>query len=113
MLQIVGQDADQPYAQAHRGIPALVHDPLEVLGGQPAHELQGLFVHGVVVPGQQVTGVDPHLGDLRGAVPVPRVPARQIEPEALLPVLREPDLVEPRGVRDMVVLDAGEVPDQP
>ncbi len=71
VLQIVGQDADQPYSEGDRGIPALVHDPLEVLGGQPAQELQRLFVHGVVVPGQQVAGVDPHRRPSRSCARTP------------------------------------------
>ncbi len=70
-------------------------------------------MHRVVVAGQQAGGVDPHLGDLRGAVPVPGVVAGQPEAEALLPLPGQPHLVEPEGVGDMVVLDAGEVPDQP
>ncbi len=39
--------------------------------------------------------------------------AGQVESEGLLEVLGEPDLVQAEGVGDVVVLDPGEMPDQP
>ncbi len=73
VLQIVGQDADQPDAQGDRRIPALVHDPVVVLRRQSAQVRQRLVVHGVVVPGELPGRLDPHLADLRRGVAVARV----------------------------------------
>ncbi|GAA3127110.1 hypothetical protein GCM10017687_47300 [Streptomyces echinatus] len=95
------------------GVPAFVHDTLQVLGGQGAQDAEGLFVDGVVVPGQLLGRLDADLRDLGRAVPVAGVVPGQVEAEAFHPVLREPDLVEVEGVGDVVVLHPGEVPDQP
>ena len=54
VLEIVVEHADQPYAERHGRIPALVDDPVEVRLAQPRHIAGGLLVHVVVVVAEQV-----------------------------------------------------------
>ena len=71
-----------------------------------------VLVDGVVVA-HQLRGGRPHGRDLVGAVAVAGVPGVERQPEPLHPALGGPDLLGPEGVGQVVVLDAGQVPDQP
>jgi len=54
MLQAVGDHADQPDTQRHRRVPGLIHDPVQACVRDPASQPNGLLVHRVVVPGEQI-----------------------------------------------------------
>jgi len=108
VLQGVRDHADQPHGERHRRVPPAVHDPRQVGVGDAADQLDRLFVHRVVVAGKH-GGAGPDAGDLRGAVPVPDVVPGQ--PELCLPL--RPRLCHSERVRHVVVLHAGQVPDQP
>ena len=112
MLDVVVRDADQADAERDRGIPPAVDDPVQVGLADPVEVPQGLLVHGVVVPRQQV-GVRADRGDLVAALPVPGGVRGEREPEPRDPALRRPDLLDARDVGDVVVLHPREVPDQP
>ena len=111
VLGAVVDHADQPHAQRHRRVPALVHDPVQVRVGDPGDQPDGLLVHRVVVPGEQVRRGHGDQGHLLRAVAVPGVVRleRQLEPLAVLgPYLRHAE-----RVRHVIVLHPGQVPDQP
>src|SRR6266545_4796024 len=112
VLEVVADDAHQPHAQRHRRVPCLVDDAAQVGVAETLEIADRLLVDGVVVAQQQLLG-GPHGGDLVGPVPVAGVQRVQRQAEPLDPVLRGPDLLDPRGVGDVVVLDARQVPDQP
>ena len=54
MLQVVGEHADQPYAQGDRRIPALVDDAVEPIGGDAVEQLSRSARHGFVVCDEHV-----------------------------------------------------------
>ena len=76
------------------------------------HVAKGRLLDRVVVA-EQGDRVGGHGHDLLGPVPVPGVGDRQRQPEALRPRRRGPQLLGPGHLCDVVVLDAGQVPDQP
>ncbi len=97
-------------AGGHRRIPVGVDDTGEFVGGHRRHVLERQPMHGAVVAGQQI-GRCAHLGHVLRAVPVTGVIARQVQPEPVHPV--GPRLLNAGDVRQLDVLDAGTVPDQP
>jgi ubiquinone biosynthesis protein len=111
VLRAVVDHADQPHAQRHRRIPALVHDPGQVGVGDAGDQPDRLGVHRVVVAGEQVGRGHRDLCYLLGGMPVPGVVRleRQLEPLAVL----GPHLRHPERVRHVVVLNPGQVPHQP
>jgi len=111
VLRAVVDHADQPNAQRHRRIPALVHDPVQVRIRDAGDQPDRLLVHRVVIPGEQVAAGHPDLRDLLRAVPVAGVVGleRQLEPLAVL----GPHLRHPERVRQVIVLHPGQVPHQP
>jgi hypothetical protein len=70
-------------------------------------------VYLVVVPGEQVRGVDAYRRDVLGVVAVTRGRCGQRQPEPLVPPARGPDLLGVGDAGDVIVLHAGEVPDEP
>ena len=111
VLGAVVDHADQPHAQRHGRVPALVHDPVQVRFRDAGDQPDGLLVHRVVVPGEQVPGGYRDPRHLFRTVPVPGVVRleRQLEPLAVF----GPHLRHPERVRHVVVLHPGQVPDQP
>ena len=108
VLRAVVDHADQPHAQRHRRVPALVDHPVQVRIRDAGDQPDRLLVHRVLIPGEQVAGGHRDLRDLLRAVPVAGVVGleRQLEPLAVLgPYLRRPE-----RVRHVVVLHPGQVP---
>ena len=113
VLQVVGDHADQPDAQGHGRVPARVHDPVQVLVGQAGQVAERPLVDGVVIAGKQLSRLDLDRRHLAGPVPVTGRGRQERQPEAVKPAVRQPHLLGARHVRDMIVLDPGQVPDQP
>jgi fructokinase len=111
VLCAVVDHADQPHAQRHRRVPALVHDPVQVRVRDLGDQLHGLLVHRVLVPGEQVPAGHRDQRHLVRGVPVSGVVRleRQLEPLAVL----GPHLRHPERVGQVIVLYPGQVPDQP
>lgn len=55
MLKVVGYHANEPHAKRDRRIPRLIDDAAEVGVGERAHIPDGLLVHPVVIPGEQLS----------------------------------------------------------
>src|SRR5665213_165201 len=113
MLNVVADHADQAGAQGHRRIPAVVDDAIEVRCSQLSDVRNGLRVHCIEVGQQQLVGPDPDGAHLVGAVPVTGRVRIERQTEALDPAALDPGLLGAMHSRDVIVLDAGEVPDQP
>ena len=112
MLQIVGDDADQTHGQRDRRVPTLVDDPSEVIVGETTDELGRAGGHGRVVAGQELSRGDDPTGLVR-ALAVSDLIDAEGEREPFGPSLLAPHLSPVEGLRQMVVLDAAEVPYQP
>lgn len=112
MLKIIADHADKTDAEGNRGCPPLVDDASQVGVGELLHVLDRPIVHGVVVPEQELTG---HLDgcDILSRVPIAgsRLVEREVEP--LHPAIGRPDLIGAGDVRDVIILDPGQVPYQP
>ncbi len=83
VLRAVVDHADQPHAQRHRRVPALVHHPVQVRVGDAGDQPDRLRVHRVVVPGEQVGGGHRDLRHLLRGVPVAGVVRLERQPEPL------------------------------
>ena len=112
MLDVVDDDADQPDAEGDGRIPALVHDPVEVGIRERPQECERHRVNGVEVVAKRL-GVNDYGRHLWGRMAETGVSRIQREPESIRPSGRHPDLLTPGDAGDVIVLDAGEVPDQP
>jgi hypothetical protein len=108
VLQAVGDDADQPHAQRDRWVPALVHDPGQVIAVHAADQVEGLLVDRVMVRREQLAAGS-HACDLLRRVAVTGRVAGHPEPVAPL----RPHLLDPERARHVVVLHPGQVPGQP
>jgi hypothetical protein len=86
VLQVVGDDADQPHAQRDGRLPGRVHDSVEIIVAQAADEADGLLVHGVVIADQQLR-LHPHRGHLLGGVPEAGRARAKRQPEPLAPAV--------------------------
>jgi hypothetical protein len=113
VLEVVGEHAHQPHPQGHRRIPGPVHDAAKIGIGELAHVPEGLLVDCVVIPDQQGTRVHLHGGHVLGLVSVAGVLGVERQPEPLHPAPGGPDLLDLKGVGQMIVLDPGQMPDQP
>ncbi len=113
VLEVVGHHADEPDAEGHRRIERAVDDPVEIAVAERTHELDRARVHGVVIVDQQHARRDAHRGDVVRAVPVAGRPWVEGQPEPLVPPAGRPHLLARRCRRDVIVLDASEVPDEP
>src|SRR6266540_2564862 len=110
---VVVDHAHESDAERDGRVPSFVHDPIQVGVGDALDVADRLLVDGVVIVDEQIPGVDVHFGHVLAPVPVPRIPRVERQTETLHPALRGPDLVCLRDIRDVVVLDAGQVPHQP
>ena len=113
VLQVVGNHADQPHPEGDWRIPAGVHDPAQLRVVHPAQELHGAVVHRLVISDEQLRGDTGHLRHLVGRVAESGDRGRERQLEALEPAGVGPHLVALRDVGEVIVLHAGEVPDQP
>ncbi len=86
--------------------------PVEFVGGEFVEVLECRQVDVAVVVGEQL-GVGVDLADLGAVVPEPDVRRGERQAEPLLPTTGRPGLVHVGDAAHVVVLDAGEVPDQP
>ena len=112
MLQVVRDHADEPDAQRDRRVPVLVHHAVEVRLAQALDVLDRMPVDGFVIPDEQV-GWHPDRSHFRAGVPVAGLGWRERQPEPFGPAFRRPGLLGARHVGDVIVLDPGQVPDQP
>jgi hypothetical protein len=116
VLHTVVDDADQAYPERYRRRPVPVHHPLEVGVRDGGHVLNGLFVRGLVVLGQQGgNGANRgrHGGDLRAGVAVAGLQGVFRQAETSRPSSGFPHLRHAERGRDVIVLDSRQVPDQP
>ena len=79
---------------------------------RPPTEVDGLTVDGVVVPNQD-SGTHVHGGGLLGILTIPGGQGLEREIEALGPALGHPDLFATGHCGQVIVLDPGQVPDEP
>src|SRR6266540_5797374 len=113
VLGVVVDHAHESDAERDGRVPSFVHDPIQVGIGDALDVADRLLVDGVVIVDEQIAGVDRHCCDVVGPVRVPGIPQVERQTQALHPALRGPDLVGPGRSRDVIVLDAGQVPHQP
>ena len=113
VLQVVGDHTDQADAEGDRRVPGRVHDPVQVGVPEGAQVADGLLVHRVVIAGQQLAGLRADGVHLLEGMPVAVVGRVEGQREPLRPPLAEPDLGPAGHVGDVIVLDPGEMPDQP
>src|SRR5665213_583289 len=112
VLEVVGDDADQADPDGHRRVPTGVDDPLEPVVGDRGQVGHGGGVDVLEVVEEQV-GFDDDQAHLGGIVPVAGVGPIEGKVEPFGPSAVQPALVGAPEVGDVVVLDPGEVPDQP
>ena len=112
VLQAVVEHADQPDAQGHRRIPSLVDHTIELASVEATQVGDGPCLHGVVVRDQIRRGAA-HRGDVGGRVAVAVILLVGAAPEALVPPVGHVALLGARNLAHLVVLHAGDVPDQP
>src|SRR5262249_18453813 len=113
VLGVVVDDADEPYAEGDGRIPRPVHDAVEIGLGQALHVPDGLLVYRVVVTGEEFGGADAYGGDGLAVVTVAGRRGGERQSESVRPPTCGPDLLGSRDARDVIVLDARQVPDEP
>ena len=112
MLQVIADHADHSDPECDRRIPAAIDDPIQIHAAQTANELDGPRVHRIVVAAQQVGACD-QLGYLSWTLPVADGTGVEWQREPVAPSRGEPDLILTGHLGDVVVLDSGQMPDQP
>ena len=113
MLQAVIGDADQPHPEGDGRIPPPVDDAVEIGRDQGGQHCPGAAVYGVEVIQKGGRRLWPDRRHLRGGVAVADVRRIRIEAEARGPVVPNPKLLRTEDLGDVMILDPGEVPDQP
>src|SRR5215212_3495940 len=110
VLHRVANHADQPDRGGHWGIPTGIHDPIQLVRSNAIQVAQRQFVSIPVIVAEEVATHPDRRYLLRGlAITGSPLVKRQSKP---LPPLR-PRLINLRQVGHLMVLAAGEVPEQP
>ncbi len=112
VLEIVAHDTHESHPERDRRIPRGVDDAIEIVPAQRPQVRDGARMHRVVIAQQQIRR-DVHLPHVVRRVPESDVGQRERQRESIGPAVRDPDLVVARGVGDVIVLHAGEMPGQP
>jgi hypothetical protein len=116
VLHVVVDDADEAHAERHRRRPRAVDDTRQLLVGEIRDVLERLLVRRVVVlqePPRRRRYRVRDGGHVGGSVAVPGVEGVFRQAEPCRPRPRLPHLPDAERARDVVVLDARQVPDQP
>jgi hypothetical protein len=112
VLQVVCDHAHQPDAQRHRRVEPRVDYPVELTGRQARDVPNRFFKDRVVVAAKQFSP-GPNQSNLVGLMAVADVMVVERQVEPISPTARDPYLFISCNPRDMVILDPGQVPDQP
>jgi Phosphotransferase enzyme family len=110
MLHGVADHADQPDCGSHGGMPTGVDDPIQFLRSDAIQVAQRQFVNIAVISVQELAA-HPDRRYLLRALAVTGSPLVKGQAEPLPPL--RPHLLNARQVRHLMILAAGQVPDQP
>src|SRR5215218_762699 len=110
MLHRVPNHTDQPDRGGHRRIPMGIDDPIQLLGSNAIQVAQRQFVNISVIVAEEVA-THPDRRYLLRALAVTGSPLVKGQSEPLPPL--RPHLLNLRQVGHLIVLAAGEVPEQP
>jgi hypothetical protein len=110
MLHSVSDHADQPDRRCHWRVPAGIDDPVQLLCSNPIQIAQGELMNCAVIVGEEVTASS-NGRYISWTLSITGSPLAKGQAEPLPPLC--PNLLDLREVGDMIVLDPGEVPQQP
>jgi NAD(P)-dependent dehydrogenase (short-subunit alcohol dehydrogenase family) len=113
VLQAVADDAHQADTHRDRWIPSTIDDPIEVAGRGGLEIRACAACDRVVVRGEIVRPGEADGADVIGGVAVPGVAVVSCQPEPISPAVGDVCLRDAGDLRDMVILDPREVPDEP
>ena len=105
VLEVIGDDADEPGTQRDWRIPSVVHDRVEVRVARGCEKCERPNVHGVVLADQQVSRVDAHVRSRFEVLVVSGLVAVGRQIEALAPTIGDPALFGAGDVGDVIVLE--------
>src|SRR5215213_4336077 len=110
VLHRVAYHADQPDRGGHWGIPTGIHDPIQLVRSDAIQVAQRQLVNISVIVAEEVA-THPDRRYVLRALAVAGSPLVKRQPKPLPPL--RPGLLNLRQVGDLMVLAAGEVPEQP
>ena len=113
MLKTVVGDAYEPYAQRDRRVPSPVDDAVKLARRQADEQRTGAIIDGVEVVQEHLRSVRPNRRNVRGRVAVPGIRWVGFQSASWCPIAADPQLIGVEDLRDVVVLDSGEMPNQP